>query len=89
MFLVLEHKQVMNVMERYTKVKASDDNLGLHRLIEAMKHMLAARMDLGDPAVVNGTSKVVDKMISKSYAKSIQKKISDYTTFPPEYYLNR
>ncbi|KAF8052942.1 hypothetical protein N665_1485s0010 [Sinapis alba] len=80
---------IMNVLERYMKVKASDENLGLHRLIEVMKHMLAARMDLGDPAFVDGIANVVDNLLSKSYAETIQKKISDTTTFPPEYYLNK
>ena len=41
------------------KVKVTDENLGLHRLIEVMKHMLAARMDLGDPAFVDGIANVV------------------------------
>lgn len=80
---------VMHVMERYVKVKATNENLALHRVIEALKHLLAARMDLGDPAFVNGTSNVVEKMISKSYAKRIQTKISDFRTYPPEHYLNK
>ncbi|KFK29478.1 hypothetical protein AALP_AA7G139300 [Arabis alpina] len=80
---------VMNVLERYKKVTDTDETFGLHRLIEVMKHMLAARMDLGDPAFVKGTSNIVENLLSKSYAERIQKKISDYTTFPPEYYLNK
>ncbi|KAL0739145.1 hypothetical protein Bca4012_015355 [Brassica carinata] len=80
---------IMNVLERYMKVKATDENLRLHRLVEVMKHMLAARMDLGDPAFVDGIANAVDKLLSKSYAGTIQKKISDNTTFPPEYYLNK
>ncbi|VVB11187.1 unnamed protein product [Arabis nemorensis] len=80
---------VMNVLKKYKKVKDTDENLCLHRVIEAMKHMLAARMDLADPAFVNGTYNVVENLLSKSYAERIQKKISDYTTFPPEYYLNK
>ncbi|KAF3485117.1 hypothetical protein F2Q69_00057625 [Brassica cretica] len=79
---------IMNVLERYMKVKVTDENLGLHRLIEVMKHMLAARMDLGDPAFVDGIANVVDNLLSKSYAETIQNKISDNTTFPPENYLN-
>ncbi|CAA7037116.1 unnamed protein product [Microthlaspi erraticum] len=80
---------VMNVLDRYTKEKDTDENLGLHRVIEVMKHMVAARMDLADPAYVNGISNVVDNLLSKSYAERIHNKISDHTTFPPEYYLNR
>ncbi|KAG2241628.1 hypothetical protein Bca52824_090201 [Brassica carinata] len=65
---------IMNVLERYMKVKATDENLRLHRLVEVMKHMLAARMDLGDPAFVDGIANAVDKLLSKSYAGTIQKK---------------
>jgi len=57
-------------------------------MIEAMKHMLAVRMNLGDPAFVNISSTVSD-MLSPSFAKEIQRKIFDNTTFPPEYYLPR
>lgn len=53
------------------KAKATDENLGLHRIIEVMKHMLAARMDLGDPAFVDGIANVVDNLLSKSYAETI------------------
>ncbi|KAF8052940.1 hypothetical protein N665_1485s0009 [Sinapis alba] len=63
-------------------------NLVLHRVIEAIKFMLAARMDLGDPAFVDGISDVVKKMISRPYAQKIKSKISDDTTHPPEYYLS-
>ena len=80
---------MMNVLERYMKAKATDENLGLHRIIEVMKHMLAARMDLGDPAFVDGIANVVDNLLSKSYAETIQKRVSDNTTFQPEYYLNK
>lgn len=62
---------IMNVLERYMKAKATDENLGLHRIIEVMKHMLAARMDLGDPAFVDGIANVVDNLLSKSYAETI------------------
>ncbi|ESQ54320.1 hypothetical protein EUTSA_v10024966mg [Eutrema salsugineum] len=80
---------VMNVMERYNDLKTSDRNLALHRLIEAMKYMLAARMDLGDPAIVDGIDKAVEKMVSKSFAEKIQEEISDDTTYDPEHYLDK
>lgn len=57
-------------------------------MIEAMKHMLAIRMNLGDPDFVNISSTVTD-MLSTSFAKEIRRKIFDNTTFPPEYYLPR
>lgn len=63
-------------------------SLGLHRLIEALKHMFAIRMNLGDPKFVN-ISDIVSDMLSPSFAKIIQEKIFDNTTFPPEYYMHR
>lgn len=62
--------------------------LGLHRLIEALKHMFAIRMNLGDPKFVR-ISDIVSDMLSPSFAKIIQEKIFDNTTFPPEYYMHR
>lgn len=67
---------------------AAKGSLGLHRMIEAMKHMLAVRMNLGDPDFVNISSTVSD-MLSPSFAKEIQRKIFDNTTYPPDYYLPR
>ncbi|KAL9669248.1 hypothetical protein QQ045_006791 [Rhodiola kirilowii] len=58
---------------------------GLHRLIEAIKHMFAIRMNLGDPKFVD-ISSTVSKMLSPTYAEKIRAKILDNTTFPPEYY---
>uniref|UniRef100_A0A6M2F908 Glutathione hydrolase n=1 Tax=Populus davidiana TaxID=266767 RepID=A0A6M2F908_9ROSI len=78
---------VLNILNSYGSSKAAVGNLGLHRMIEAMKHMFAIRMNLGDPAFVN-TAKYMSKMLSQSYADKIQKMIVDNTTFPPEYYMN-
>jgi gamma-glutamyltranspeptidase len=80
-------KQVLNILNSYGSSKAAEVNLGLHRLIEAMKHMFAVRMNLGDPAFIN-TAKYMSEMLSQSYADKIQKMIVDNTTFPPEYYMN-
>ncbi|XP_010438326.1 PREDICTED: gamma-glutamyltranspeptidase 3-like [Camelina sativa] len=80
---------VMNILDSYSNLyTASGKDLELHRLIEAMKHMFAARMDLGDPEFVNITNGM-NQMLSKTHAEEIRKKIFDNTTFPPEYYLNR
>ncbi|KAH8482298.1 hypothetical protein H0E87_029662 [Populus deltoides] len=78
---------VLNILNSYGSSKAAEGNLGLHRLIEAMKHMFAVRMNLGDPAFIN-TTKYMSEMLSQSYADKIQKMIVDNTTFPPEYYMN-
>ncbi|KAH0941125.1 hypothetical protein HID58_000762 [Brassica napus] len=80
---------VINILDSYSELyTASGSDLGLHRLIEAMKHMLAARMDLGDPEFVNVTN-AMNQMLSKPRAEEIRKRILDNTTFPPEYYLSR
>lgn len=60
----------------------------MHRLIEALKHMFAIRMNLGDPDFVN-ISKYEKLMLSHDFADQIRKRIFDNTTFPPDYYMNR
>ncbi|KAK9099199.1 hypothetical protein Syun_026244 [Stephania yunnanensis] len=77
---------VLNILKSYGESKEATGSLGLHRLIEAVKHMLAIRMNLGDPSFVNITAYATD-MLSPAFAKQLQKKISDNTTFPPDYYL--
>ncbi|KAK4479103.1 hypothetical protein RD792_014614 [Penstemon davidsonii] len=79
---------VLNILDSYGSPDAVKGPLGLHRLIEALKHMFAVRMNLGDPEFVN-ISKTISNMLSPSFAKRIQEKIFDNTTFPPEYYLPR
>ncbi|CAA7037118.1 unnamed protein product [Microthlaspi erraticum] len=78
---------VMNTLAGYND--SPDKDLRLHRVIEALKYMLAARMDLGDPAFVEGISDVVNKMVSKSHADKIRSEISDIKTYPPEHYRSR
>lgn len=78
----------MNILESYGSLDAVKGPLGLHRLIEAVKHMFAIRMGLGDPEFEN-ISKTVSDMLSPSFAKSIRERILDNTTFPPEYYMHR
>jgi gamma-glutamyltranspeptidase len=58
----------------------------LHRFIEAFKHMLAIRMDLGDPDYVNITGNV-SEMLSPAFADKLRQRIVDNTTFPPSYYF--
>ncbi|XP_023521514.1 glutathione hydrolase 3-like isoform X1 [Cucurbita pepo subsp. pepo] len=79
---------VMNIFKSYNDPDATKGNLGLHRLIEALKHMYAERMNLGDPRFSN-ISNSVSNMLSPSFAKKIQEKIIDNTTFPPDYYQYR
>ncbi|CAL5360440.1 unnamed protein product [Camellia sinensis] len=79
---------ILNILDSYGNSNAAKGSLGLHRLIEALKHMFAIRMDLGDPNFVN-ISNTISKMLSPSYAKKLQQKIFDNTTFPSEYYMYR
>ncbi|XP_031263088.1 glutathione hydrolase 3 [Pistacia vera] len=79
---------VLNIFDSYGSSDAAKGNLGLHRLIEALKHMFAARMNLGDPNFVD-VNESVSEMLSPSYAKQIQQKIFDNTTFSPDYYMYR
>ncbi|KAJ9167906.1 hypothetical protein P3X46_019496 [Hevea brasiliensis] len=79
---------VLNIFDSYGTSVAAKGNLGVHRLIEALKHMFAVRMNLGDPKFVD-IKKYVSEMLSPSYAKQIRTMIVDDTTFPPEYYMNR
>ncbi|KAJ0031710.1 hypothetical protein Pint_13317 [Pistacia integerrima] len=79
---------ILNIFDSYGSSDAAKGNLGLHRLIEALKHMFAARMNLGDPNFVD-VNESVSEMLSPSYAKQIQQKIFDNTTFSPDYYMYR
>ncbi|KAF5201238.1 Glutathione hydrolase [Thalictrum thalictroides] len=79
---------VLNILDAYGTTDAVKGSLGLHRLIEALKHMFAIRMNLGDPSFINETNCVLD-MLSPTFAKELQRKIFDNTTFPSEYYMSR
>ncbi|XP_074297427.1 glutathione hydrolase 3-like [Silene latifolia] len=79
---------IVNILKNYGSSKALEGSLGLHRLTEAIKHMLAIRVNLGDPAYAD-VSKYVSEMISPSFARKVWHKIYDNTTFPPEYYQGR
>ncbi|KAK1437577.1 hypothetical protein QVD17_03371 [Tagetes erecta] len=77
---------VLNILNSFENTNDTKGNLGLHRYIEALKHMFAVRMNLGDPDFVD-ISKTTAEMLSPSFAKKIQSRIFDNTTFPSEYYM--
>ncbi|KAH9308142.1 hypothetical protein KI387_036053, partial [Taxus chinensis] len=79
---------ILNILASYGTSDAVKDELGLHRTVEALKHMFGERMNLGDPKFVNITD-VVSDMLSPQFAEKLQKKIYDNTTFPPDYYENK
>uniref|UniRef100_A0A0A9G4I3 Gamma-glutamyltranspeptidase 3 n=1 Tax=Arundo donax TaxID=35708 RepID=A0A0A9G4I3_ARUDO len=77
---------ILNILGGYKSLDFLKGFLGMHRLIEAVKHMLAVRMDLGDPDFVN-VSGSVSEMLSAPFADKIRQRIVDNTTFPPGYYF--
>lgn len=82
----LRGDQVLNILAGYESLEEVRGFLGLHRLIEACKHMLAIRMNLGDPDFVD-VADYVSAMISPSFAEQIRGKIFDDATFDQSYYL--
>ncbi|TXG74759.1 hypothetical protein ES288_1Z013100v1 [Gossypium darwinii] len=66
---------VLNILAQYAIPSGLSGSLGTHRLIEALKHAFAVRMNLGDPDFVK-VSKVVADMLSPK-------------TFGPNYYGGR
>ncbi|CAL9764017.1 unnamed protein product [Musa acuminata subsp. burmannicoides] len=80
---------VLNILGSYNSSSDGVEGLlGLHRLIEALKHMFGVRMNLGDPDFVD-VEEYVSDMLSSSFAHTLQQKIDDSTTFEPSYYLAR
>ncbi|TVU21900.1 hypothetical protein EJB05_31571, partial [Eragrostis curvula] len=77
---------MLNILGGYKSLEFLKGFLGVHRLIEAIKHMLAVRMDLGDPDYVNVSGSVTE-MLSPPFADKIRGRIVDNTTFPPSYYM--
>ncbi|KAL3744850.1 hypothetical protein ACJRO7_014025 [Eucalyptus globulus] len=81
----LGFKLVMDIINGYGDSNAAEGNLGMHRLIEAIKHMFAVRMNLADPNFVS-ISEYMSEMLSPSFAKQLRQRILDDTTFPSEHY---
>lgn len=79
---------VLNILNAFENTDYGKGALGLHRLIEALKHMFALRMNLGDPDFVD-ISQTTSQMLSPAFAKKIKQRIFDNTTFPSGYYLPR
>ncbi|KAL0642703.1 hypothetical protein Bca4012_040993 [Brassica carinata] len=76
---------VLNILSQYGIPSGVSGSLGVHRLIEALKHAFAVRMNLADPDFVDVT-KVVSDMLSPEFAKDLKTKINDDKTFDPKYY---
>ncbi|KFK30534.1 hypothetical protein AALP_AA7G274900 [Arabis alpina] len=77
---------VLNILSQYELPSGLSGPLGVHRLIEALKHAFAVRMNLGDPDFVVDIPKVVSDMLSLKFAQDLKSKINDNKTFDPKYY---
>lgn len=80
--------QLLNILSQYELPSGILGSLGIHREIEALKHVFAVRMNLGDPDFVNITA-VVSDMLSPKFAEELKKKINDSRTYDPSYYGGR
>ncbi|GJP53657.1 hypothetical protein CLOM_g12816 [Closterium sp. NIES-68] len=77
--------QVLKILQGFDLPLASAGPLGVHRVVESLKHAFAVRMHLGDPAFVNVTD-VIQDMLSDEFAAQLRSAIHDNITFPPEHY---
>lgn len=80
--------QILNILAQYGIPSGVSGSLGLHRLIESLKHMFAVRMNLGDPDFVNVTE-VLSDMLSTKFAEKLKETIFDNRTFDPRHYGGR
>ncbi|KAL0912485.1 hypothetical protein M5K25_018458 [Dendrobium thyrsiflorum] len=76
---------ILNILAEYGIPSGVSGSVGLHRLIESLKHMFAVRMNLGDPDFVNVTE-VLSDMLSPKFAHELKKTILDNMTFTPDHY---
>ncbi|TVU07014.1 hypothetical protein EJB05_47053, partial [Eragrostis curvula] len=61
---------ILNILKGSKSLEFLKGFLGVHRLIEALKHMLAIRMDLGDPDYINVSGAVLlSKIMVISFSK--------------------
>ncbi|KAK6924135.1 hypothetical protein RJ641_010335 [Dillenia turbinata] len=72
---------VLNILTQFVVPLGISGPLGVHRLIEALKHAFAVRMNRGDPDFVD-LSEVLTDMLSPNFAAKLKKKINDSRTFP-------
>ncbi|EHA8590369.1 glutathione hydrolase 1 [Cocos nucifera] len=79
---------ILNILAQYGIPSGVSGPLGLHRLVESLKHMFAVRMNLGDPDFVNVTE-VLSDMLSTKFAENLKKTIFDNRTFDPSHYGGR
>ncbi|KAF9531606.1 gamma-glutamyltranspeptidase [Crepidotus variabilis] len=74
---------LLNLMEHFDLRKMN--GLNVHRLVEAMKFGFAARTKICDPAYSNST-RSINEIPTKAFAKLLIANITDDRTHPPDYY---
>ncbi|KAH1196522.1 Glutathione hydrolase 1 [Glycine max] len=79
---------LLNILDQYKLPSGLSGALGFHREIEALKHVFAVRMNLGDPDFVNITG-VLSDMLSHRFANVLKNDINDNKTFGPSHYGSR
>ncbi|XP_059432316.1 glutathione hydrolase 1-like [Corylus avellana] len=79
---------MLNILAQYAIPLGISGSLGVHREIEALKHVFAVKMNLGDPDYVD-VSKVLSDMLSPKFAKELKKTIYDNMTFDAGHYGGR
>ncbi|KAL5756527.1 hypothetical protein ACOSQ2_021273 [Xanthoceras sorbifolium] len=79
---------MLNILAQYGASLGVSGALGIHRQIEALKHVFVMRMNLGDPDFVN-LSKVLSDMLSPKFAETLKKAIYDNMTFDANHYGSR
>ncbi|KAM3387405.1 hypothetical protein ACQJBY_010317 [Aegilops geniculata] len=78
---------VLNILAQYG-VSGISGSLGIHRLVESLKHYMAVKMNLGDPDFVD-VGAVVSDMLSPKFAAELRRTIYDNMTFAPQHYGGR
>lgn len=79
---------MLNILAQYKLPSGLLGPLGIHREIEALKHVVAVRTNLGDPDFYNVTE-VLSDMLSPKFAEQLKKTINDNKTFHPSHYGGR
>ncbi|KAK4838170.1 hypothetical protein QYF36_011621 [Acer negundo] len=79
---------MLNILAQYGVSFGVSPPLGIHRQIEALKHVFAVRMNLGDPEFVD-LSKVLSDMLSPKFAATLKNAINDNMTFDANHYGDR
>jgi len=77
--------QLLNILAQYELPSGLSGSLGIHREIEALKHVFSVRMNLGDPDFVNITE-VLSDMLSTKFAQVLKKDINDNKTYDSSHY---